>query len=177
MTKAMNMWRAQRVRRWHCNPDLSETSDFIDGHSARVAKLILALGDGEASRQLIIAALIHDDGEHAVGDIAQPVKSWLRLNKPDTWAQIEAVEASALDATWSGAAVNCPSLDEAEGRWLKFADRLDAFIWAATHGARMDRNGWPEDRAWLRAESCWLGCEDAVWAMLDDVNPPPQEAR
>lgn len=168
MTNALAIWRAQRVRRWHCNPDLSETSDFIDGHSARVTKLILALHPG-ASRSLLVAALTHDDGEHAVGDIPQPVKAVLRELEPAAWERILATEEDALAELWGN--VGGDGLSEHEARWLRFCDRLDAFIWAATHGARMDRSGWPADRDWLLEEAWHLGQWVAVGEALDDVAP------
>lgn len=168
MTNALAIWRSQRVRRWHCNPDLSETSDFIDGHSARVTKLILALHPG-TSRRLLVAALTHDDGEHAVGDIPQPVKAVLRKLEPAAWERILATEEDALAELWGD--VVGAALSEHEARWLRFCDRLDAFLWAATHGARMDRNGWPEDRDWLLVQASEFGQRLAVADILDDVDP------
>ena len=41
MTDILDMWKACRVRRWHTNTELAGTDDRIDGHSGRVARIIL----------------------------------------------------------------------------------------------------------------------------------------
>ena len=73
MTNLSEIFKAGRVRRWHQNPDLSDTHDYNDGHAGRVARIILALHENP-SKRLIIAALQHDDGEFVAGDISGPVK-------------------------------------------------------------------------------------------------------
>ena len=140
MSTLLAIWRACRVRRWHTNYELAGTDDRIDGHSGRVARIILKLHPGP-SFALLIAALIHDDGEWGMGDIAHPAKKALKALEPAAWARIEATEEDSLCEIWQ----RFPSLTITEQAWLKFADRLDAYIWAAMHGARMDRNGWPAD--------------------------------
>ena len=40
MTNINSIFRAGFVRRWHSNPDLCHTADRIDGHSARVARIM-----------------------------------------------------------------------------------------------------------------------------------------
>ena len=70
------LYNAGAVRRWHTNPHMAHVVDTIDGHSGRVAKMILLLHPAP-SMALIRAALTHDDGEYAVGDIPGPAKSAL----------------------------------------------------------------------------------------------------
>jgi hypothetical protein len=127
------IFRAGFVRRWHTNPDLGHTCDRIDGHSARVARIILALHP-EPTLSLIRAALIHDDGESVVGDIPYPAK----IGRLGT--EYRAAEGKAERAIWGDA----PMLSGDDLAWLKFADRLDAYMWAAHHAPHvMGRDGWP----------------------------------
>lgn len=163
----LSIYDACRVRRWHTNPELSCTDDYIDGHSGRVTRYILKLHPCP-SRQLIIAALIHDDGEHGIGDIAQPAKVMLRQFEPVAMARLDACEEDALAEIWDA----FPDLTAMETQWLRFADRLDAYIWAAKHGARMDRNGWPEDRQALHDMANNLysaNASEALQELLSDL--------
>lgn len=155
----VEIFRAGFVRRWHTNPDLGHTVDRIDGHSARVARIILALHPNP-TLDLIQAALIHDDGESVVGDMGAVIKQELPLIA----AQLASIENQATADLWGWTGYEM----EAEHKsWLKFADRLDAFMWAAHHAPHiMDRDGWPEARTWLYAESAKLGCRDAVNAVV-----------
>ena len=73
MTNLNSIFRAGFVRRWHSDPDLCHTVDPIDGHSARVARIILALHPSP-SVALIRAALTHDDGESVTGDMSAVMK-------------------------------------------------------------------------------------------------------
>ena len=154
MTDLASLWRACRVRRWHTNTELAGTDDRVDGHSGRVARIILLL-NWQPSAALIKAALIHDDGEWGTGDIARPVKAALRRSEPAAWERFEACEDECLAHVWRA----FPALDEAEAIWLRFADRLDAYLWAMHHGAKLDRNGWPQDREWLHDTAISLGVE------------------
>lgn len=157
----MNLLRAFRagfVQRWHTNPELSRTNDRVDGHSGRVARIILMLHP-DPSVSLLRAALIHDDGECAVGDMKAPFKGKYPVIA-DALEELEYIERSEI---WGGSTDHPMQND---GRWLKFADRLDAYMWAKHHAPYvMDSDGWPEAWAWLRKEGEALGAE----AGLDDV--------
>jgi hypothetical protein len=53
-----------------------------------------------------------------------------------------------------------PAISSAEERWLKFADRLDAYMWAAHHAPHiMDRDGWPELLTWIMETADVLGVD------------------
>lgn len=115
-----------RVRRWHTNVDLSHTDDFNDAHQGRVARIILALHPFP-SYALVIAALTHDDGERGPGDLSSDTK---RKN-PELRAIVKAEERKTHSETWQGSVVKRTKiLTEKETEWLKFADKLDAFMWA-----------------------------------------------
>lgn len=143
------LYNAGAVRRWHTNPHMAHVVDTIDGHSGRVAKLILLLHPAP-SMALIRAALTHDDGEHATGDVPYPAKQRFA---PEFRAALDAMETAAREAIWGPD----PVLTDAEALWLRYADRLDAYITAERAGAPMDRDGWPDALGWIAATAAELG--------------------
>lgn len=153
MNKA-KAWLAGFVRRWHTHPILSVTVDPIDGHSARVAILILQLRP-DASAALLRAALLHDLGEFAVGDMAAPVK----MRHPELYAAAEALEREAIEDL----GFRIPDLDPAEAALLKLCDGIDAYLWALHHrpGMVCTHPGWIAhfDRLAGRAEDLGLRAE------------------
>ncbi|QDP60536.1 MAG: hypothetical protein Unbinned338contig1000_29 [Prokaryotic dsDNA virus sp.] len=145
LTKA---FRAGFVRRWHTNPELAHTNDRIDGHAGRVARIILMLYP-KPSVELIRAALIHDDGESVVGDMG----ALLKTKRPDIARALYGIELSASLEIWGKG----PVLSSDDMAWIKFADRLDAYMWAAHHAPQvMGGDGWPEAHEWLRTEGARL---------------------
>lgn len=153
--------RAGRTRRWHSNADLCDTSDPVSHHAGRVARIICALWP-DASAALLRAALIHDDGEAgAWGDVPYDAK---RDMPPAMRAEMNEAEDDAIFALWG----EPPFLSESENRLLKFADRLDAYMWAQRHRPDiLDRDGWPEDRAWLVANAIAMGVSGPVCAVIE----------
>lgn len=148
------IFRAGFVRRWHTNPDLAHTGDRLDGHHGRVARLLLALWPASSSREILIAALTHDDGESVVGDMPATVKG----------AGVTcAAEDAARRAIWG----NDPGLTEVERARLKFCDRLDSFMWARHHAPQvLDGDGWPEAREWLHSQSIEMGVSDKIGELI-----------
>ena len=120
----MAIWNAGATRRWHTNTDLAHTVDRVDGHGARVAKIIIALHP-DPSPELIKEALIHDDGEYVVGDIPAPIKA--------AWPTLSEILRGAEGATLDRFYGEREPLTPFEKKWLKFADRLDAYLWAKQH--------------------------------------------
>ena len=151
MTNLRNIFRAGFVRRWHSDPDLCHTVDRIDGHSARVARIILALHPSP-SVALIRAALTHDDGESVTGDMSAVMKR----NNPVIAAHLAGAEYIARTDLWG----LDPPICRVDERWLKFADRLDAYMWASHHAPHiMDRDDWPELLAWINETAELLGVD------------------
>lgn len=147
--------------RWHSNPDMAHIRETLAEHHARVAQILLALHPA-SSLQLIDAALHHDAGEPAVGDVPWPVKR----DNPSL--------AYILDITEQTERMRLGCnvlLDDEETRWLKMADRLAGVMHVQqTNPALLKLNGWPEDIAALEAMATALGCIDAV-AELIGVDP------
>lgn len=155
MDKLRTIFEAGRLRRWHTNAHLSHTNDTLDGHSARVARIILALHP-DPSFDLIRMALIHDDGESFVGDMPAPIK-------PKLHPQFERMETDAREDIWGPD----PLLDRDEQAWLKLADKLDAYQWARHHAPHLiERGEWAAARDALLIMANDLGCRDAVWEVV-----------
>jgi len=102
------------VQRWHTDPQLGPQD--VRAHSWGVAMLVLALTQGHASRNLILAALTHDIGEHLTGDIPAPAK-W---QAPALRAALDALEQRGKQRL--GLVFR---LDEEEEAILKLADALE----------------------------------------------------
>jgi hypothetical protein len=162
-----DIFRAGFVRRWHSNPDLAHTDDRIDGHSARVARIIAAWHPSPPP-ELLVAALTHDDGEEAVGDMKATFKGAF----PEIAAALAVIEAAHVRRIWLGSAV-APVLDAdlspRDHLWLKFADRLDGLMWAAHHRADLSADGWPESITWLKQQAVALGRMAALDNLLHQM--------
>lgn len=146
-------FRAGFTRRWHSNPDLCGTVDPIDGHQGRVARIILMLHPNPTV-SLLKAALTHDDGEGVVGDTSGMTKA----DHPQEYGILQVLECKAREAIWGPQ----PDMLNANRLWLRFADKLDAYMWAAHHKPHvMAGDGWPEAGAWL-LDTCHilLPCND-----------------
>ncbi len=134
---------ARAVTRWHSNPELNWVRDTVGQHAERVADLIRRFHP-YPSAELIEAAKAHDDGEWLTGDIPWPAKQrmpqvmreWLddeeRLGRVKVHGHDPLLQINRLDRAW-----------------LKWADRMDAYVFARCHGADITKNGWPEARTWL----------------------------
>lgn len=149
MAHIRDVFRAGFVTRWHTNPDLCHTNDRIDGHSARVARVILALHPSP-SLALIRAALTHDDGESGVGDVKAPAK-----DADETLsALLTGAERAHRMLLWGPD----PELSDLDRDWLHFADRLDAYMWASHYAPHaLTSDGWPEAKDRLKRLASDLG--------------------
>lgn len=152
MVDLNEVFLAGLVHRWHTNPHLAHTHDRLDGHAGRVARILLAMHP-DPSVALLRAALTHDDGESVSGDIPGPTKR----AHPEYAGAAEVLERAEIERLWGR---DGDDLTPCALRWLCFADRLDAYQWAAHFAPqRIWDDGWPESRAWLMSEARALGVE------------------
>jgi len=119
--------------RWHTHPRMAGTGDRLDGHHARVAQIILQFHH-DPSVDLLRAALTHDAGEMDVGDIP----SGMKRDMPDVAERLARVEAVSRDTI----AGTFPDLSESDQTWLRWADRLDAYLFAQHMGMDMTATEW-----------------------------------
>ena len=153
-----DVFRVGRVRRWAASPDMAHVSDPVDGHGARVAKLILALHP-DPSRALLIEALCHDDGEAGVGDLARPAKA----ADPELAVRLEKLEIANRVKLWG----EVPSITADDTRWLRLCDRLDAWMVMVSHRSDLRfRDDWKQERAALEVMADELGCGAPVREVL-----------
>lgn len=157
MTDLVSIFRTGLTRRWHANPDLADTCDRVDGHAARVARIVLAIHPAP-SLAVVAAALQHDDGEGATGDMPWPFKA--SLPEPIR-AAFASWETDAAREIWGGRHA------DSDDQWIKLADRLDALMWARHHAPHvLAGDGWPEAIEDIRAKAMTLGCTAAVWPVI-----------
>ena len=159
VTRARDLWSILRggyCTRWHANAAMAHIRETLAEHHARIAQILLALHP-DPSLALIDAALHHDAGEPEVGDVPSPVKR----DNPELAAILDAIEARARRR------LGVPEVREADRDWLKFADRLAAFLHVQHVNPReLDDLDWRRDRNWLRDEARRLGVSDQICGLL-----------
>lgn len=133
------MRRAGAVRRYHTETVIKE--ETVAEHTFNVLNLVMALTQGHASRELILAALFHDMGEHKVGDLPAPTKRGLPAESRHT---INEMEREAVKRIHGG----IPELTPMEEKVLHIADRLDG-LWKCIDEVRMGNR-----HIWAVGENC-----------------------
>lgn len=157
MNNIIRAWRASFVRRWHSNPDLCDTVDPISGHQQRVALLLLLIYP-DCSKALLAAAVTHDQGEAATGDVSYDVKN-ARPELRDMLADAEAQEIHRQG-------FRIANLTEREARILKLCDWLDAWLWMRMRRPELEtRPDWIEQRDRMICTAQNMGL-DAVWDVI-----------
>ena len=118
------------VRRFHTHPVIHE--ETLAAHQWMVATLLYLLTDGLASGYLMMAALVHDCGESAVGDLPSPVKRQL---SPKALREFKQLELQAL----KDAGLFFPGLNFTEVYAITVADMASALLYTAVE-IRMGNN-------------------------------------
>ena len=113
---------AGSITRFHTARVIKE--ETVAQHSYGVATIVLTLTRGTASRDLIIAALLHDLGEAAIGDIPSPVKASLPQETQDA---MEKMETDAIMDMFPRLAEDM-SLEPEDVHTLHVADRMDGLM-------------------------------------------------
>ena len=143
-----DLWRSTFLRRWHRNPDLAHTPDTLAGHQGRVA-LIIDHYWPNCRKELIVAALKHDLQETRIGDVCGQAKR----DFPSLSFELDKAEAQIAKDMGL-----CVDLMAGEIRKLKWADKLDAYLWAQHHAPHvLERADWQAQAKWLDLEAESLG--------------------
>lgn len=159
MTRALTIWKAGLVSRWHTNPHhgLRNSGDINHAHSARVAQLWRCL-DPEFGGDDALAALDHDLWESVIGDMSGETK---RAN-PD-FARVLAAHEAALHMEHG----TCGDITPRQATWLKLCDKLDAVLWAISiDPGLMDREDWIAQIEDVLSRSLDLGVYHVVEAAI-----------
>lgn len=104
--------RGTAVRRFHTLPILVE--ETVGQHSCNLVGLLWALTNGEARKELLLGAVMHDIPEHITGDIPSPMKRVIRSG-------LREVEAGVF----SELGFNVDDLSNEENLLFHLADMLD----------------------------------------------------
>lgn len=157
--RAFVLWSSSFTRRWHMNAAMSHADDHICAHQGRCGLLVMVLFP-DHSPDLLRAAITHDAAEFVVGDLSAPFKQ----AGGDLVAQHAALEDRIRTAMGFGGVLT--DLDQCR---LKLVDRLDGFLFVnLRQPSEINRNGWPEVRAWIMQEAETLGIGDVVRGLLWD---------
>lgn len=112
--------RSARVRRYHTEPVVHQQT--VGEHTYGVMWLVYLLSDGDVSRNLLLAAMMHDAPEHETGDIPAPVKRT---------GGIKAMFDTLEDRAMRDLQLAFPELTEAEAATLKMADCLEGMLFCS----------------------------------------------
>ena len=112
------MLRFGQTRRYHTEVLVKDQD--VAQHSFNVAWLCWYLSDREPSAELLMAALSHDAGEQATGDMPAPVK--LHLGISGAMDILEANHTRSLG-------FRAPTLSQVEQDILKLSDRIEGALY------------------------------------------------
>lgn len=156
MADPWGIFYAGQTRRWHANPHMCHVVESSREHAGKVAALIIDMWPF-ASRDLVSAAIMHDDGEQSAwGDVPATAKANMSL---EARAEMERAEAKGIIKLWGREII----LPRGDAKMLKLADRLDPYMMMLRWRPDIaDKYQWPEAREWLRGNAIALGVADKV---------------
>lgn len=120
--------RSARVRRYHTEMPLHPQN--VGEHTYGVMWLVWLITEGNASRDLIVATLMHDSPEHATGDIPAPIKRQGGLK-----TVFDAMEEDYMEQLL----LKFPQITDTEARTLKLADCLEGAMFCGSELRRGNR--------------------------------------
>lgn len=161
MNTVRRIWRASFTHRWHTNYDLCDTRDPVHGHQGRVVLLVLGLFP-QASRQLLVAAATHDQGECKAGDGPYDAKK----EYPGYKEILDTIEADELYD--QGLDYQADLWPEDKDR-LRLCDWLDAWLWMMRHARHLyARSDWQAQLRDTRRLAETLGVGAEVDGLIDE---------
>jgi 5'-deoxynucleotidase YfbR-like HD superfamily hydrolase len=132
ITRATNTLESGRVMRYHAAPTVQ--AQQLGLHAWGVAVIALYLTEGEASKELLVACVLHDAAELITGDVPFTVKRNCRAAK-ELYAQLE-------EDAHEHHVLGMPQLTVQEEAILKLADTIEGLLWCRkteTNGPVADR--------------------------------------
>lgn len=116
----LEAWQSGQTQRFHTEVGVLHKTQDTAQHAYGVLMLVLKLTNGYASRELLLAALLHDAGERWAGDMPAPVKRKLNLRNT--------LEEHEEECLAERAKLKLPALPLLETRILAIADALDGVM-------------------------------------------------
>lgn len=121
--KTINCYEAGSVTRYHTHPRLNRFTQSDAAHSWGVVALITQLHP-DPSKELLLAAILHDTGERFAGDLPAPVK---RANPELAATHAELESRLRADTIYGGDY----DISEDDNKWLKMCDMLECVMFAS----------------------------------------------
>jgi 5'-deoxynucleotidase YfbR-like HD superfamily hydrolase len=121
--RALAAHQAGSVLRYHAAPTVRPQT--VGHHSFGVAVIVIYLTSGDASANLLKAAVLHDTAELFTGDIPFTVK---RDN-----ADIKTTFDELENRAYAERLLEMPELTKEERCVLKLADTLEGYLWCVKH--------------------------------------------
>lgn len=138
--------RSARVRRYHTED--TQQQQNVGEHTYGVMWLVYVLTNGACSKDLLLAAMMHDAPEYTTGDVPAPVKKQYGV-KP----VFDAME----DELFESLHIPQPVISDTEARTLKLADCLEGALFCLSEAYRGNR--------------LIEGCLTNYISYLDSMNP------
>lgn len=149
----MQIWNSAWSRRWHSNPDMSDTADNLAEHQWTVAMIALHLKP-DCSKELLVEALTHDVGEMVAGDLSYDFK----INNPEIAEMHKKAENEAR-----GEMMDMPIISGEELSILKISDWLSSLLWVAkANPDLLNRQDWVDQIQYFKFESLKYGASQAL---------------
>lgn len=146
-SRLSTVWRAGRVQRCHVTPHIGDASNAA--HQWGAARVALELFP-DASRDLLVACLSHDDPELSTGDVPRPAK-WA---SPLLSAELDNLE-SAFYKTYE---IEFPSLSRRDTWRLAVADLTDLWLFCQ-HQRNLGNMYFSEIMARCHEHAAVLACQ------------------
>jgi 5'-deoxynucleotidase YfbR-like HD superfamily hydrolase len=121
LNQVMNMVRSGGTMRFHTHVERTLKQQTVGAHTYNVILIAFALTRGDLSRNAMLAALIHDSGEHWSGDIPAPTKLALT---PEARIDYERFDQKELRSA-TGLADEDIFLSDEERLTIKIADAME----------------------------------------------------
>jgi 5'-deoxynucleotidase YfbR-like HD superfamily hydrolase len=124
LENVINLARSGGTLRFHTHYERVLKHQTVGSHTYNVFFIALALTHGDLSRNAMLAAMIHDSGEHWSGDIPAPTKLALT---PEARADYERFDQQELRVA-TGLADDDSLLSDEERLVIKIADAMDGAL-------------------------------------------------
>ncbi len=166
--KVLAAREAGKVERCHVVPHIGQ---YTDGQHSYDAVHLLMVLKPDASRELILGLLYHDNAERWVGDLPATAKWW----DEDLSKAYKAAEDKVLDA-W-GQKATLDELSELDLKWLRAIDQLELWLWTHDQEAfgnkhslnvRLNLETYWRDNPRMLPEKCWDFIRLFHWQRLPD---------